>query len=275
MTQEEIAAMLADHLKWLRDEGGKRANLSGANLFRAILSGANLSGAILSGANLSDAILSGANLFGANLSGVNLTGANLFGANLTDASLSGANLSGVNLTDAALPRANLTGANLTGANLYGANLSDAHLSGANLSGANLSGANLSDASLFGANLSGANLSGAKVNDKTAIDILRRATRSDGYEFFLWHCQEGLFVAAGCRWFTIEAARQHWTATRAGTPLGDETMDILDFFDATIKRMLGGFILRSRYVNDERWGGSIAARDDALKENGRLREDRGS
>ena len=31
------------------------------------------------------------------------------------------------------------------------------------------------------------------------------------------------------------ARQHWIATRAGTPLGDESLDILDFFDAAIKR----------------------------------------
>ena len=86
-----------------------------------------------------------------------------------------------------------------------------------------------------AHLDGASLVGAKINDKTAIGILRRATRLDGYEFFLWHCQEGFYVKAGCRWFTLNEARQHWTATRAGTPLGDETMDILDFFDAAIAK----------------------------------------
>jgi hypothetical protein len=38
---------------------------------------------------------------------------------------------------------------------------------------------------------------------------------------------------------MDAARQHWTATRAGTPLGDESVDILDFFDVSIKRVGAG------------------------------------
>ena len=160
MTQEEIAAVLADHLKYLSGEGGKRAVLRGADLSDADLSGAVLSGAVLRGARLSDAVLTGAVLSGADLSG-------------------------------------------------------ARLSGAVLSGADLSGARLSRA--------------------TVKRLLRRATRADGYEFILWECQEGFFIAAGCRWFTMAEARQHWTATRAGTPLGDETMDILDFFAAAITR----------------------------------------
>ena len=131
MTKEEIATVLADHARWLRGEGGRRAYLAGANLSRAYLAGANLAGA---------------------------------------------------------------------------------------------------------NLAGANLAGAKINnDKTAIGILRRATRSDGYEFFLWHCEDGFYIRAGCRFFDMAEARQHWTAARAGTPLGDETQDILDFFDVAIKR----------------------------------------
>ena len=104
-----------------------------------------------------------------------------------------------------------------------------------LVGANLYGARLDGARLDGANLVGANLVGAKINDKTAIGILRRAARSDGYEFFLWHCQEGYFIKAGCRFLDMEAARQHWTTTRQGTDLGNESLDILDFFDAAIKR----------------------------------------
>ncbi len=101
--------------------------------------------------------------------------------------------------------------------------------------ANLAGANLAGANLACANLARANLARAKINDKTAIGILRRATRSDGYEFFLWHCQEGYFIKAGCRFLDMETARQHWTNTRQGTSLGDESLDILDFFDAAIKR----------------------------------------
>ena len=97
MDEQELKNILDKHFKWLRGEnGGKRANLS-----RADLSGANLSRANLFGANLSRANLFGANLFRANLFGANLFGANLFGANLFEANLFEANLS----------RANLSGAN--------------------------------------------------------------------------------------------------------------------------------------------------------------------
>ena len=83
MDAAKLKDILDKHLKWMRDEdGGERANLSGADLSRADLSGADLSGADLSGADLSGANLSGANLFGANLSGADLSGADLSGANL-------------------------------------------------------------------------------------------------------------------------------------------------------------------------------------------------
>ena len=83
----DIQELLKKHAAWIKsEEGGERANLSGANL-----SGANLSGANLSGANLSGAGLSGADLSGADLSNANLSDANLSGANLRRANLSGAN----------------------------------------------------------------------------------------------------------------------------------------------------------------------------------------
>jgi hypothetical protein len=34
------------------------------------------------------------------------------------------------------------------------------------------------------------------------------------------------VQAGCRDFTMKEAKKHWRVTRGGTPLGDETMEIL-------------------------------------------------
>jgi len=181
MTKEKIAAVLADHARWLRGEGGNRANLRGSNLIGAYLEGANLRGAYLEGA-----ILEGANLRGSNLRGSTLEGANLRGAYLEGAILRGSNLRG--------------------------------------------------STLEGSTLENANLEGAKINnDKIAFGILRRATRSDGYEFFLWHCQEGFYIKAGCRFFTLEEGRKHWKATRAGTPLGDETQDILAMFAKAIKR----------------------------------------
>lgn len=147
-------------------------------------------------------------------------------------------LEGIGGKRAHLVGANLDHARLDHARLDHANLDRASLDGARLVGASLYGASLDRASLDRARLDGARLVGAKINDKTAIGILRRATRSDGYEFFLWHCQEGYFIKAGCRFLDMEAARQHWTNTRRGTALGNESLDILDFFDAAIKRQGG-------------------------------------
>ena len=89
-TKEELAAVITEHGKWLRNEGESRADLSGANLRGADLSGANLRGADLRGADLSRADLSGANLRSADLSGADLRGAYLRSADLSGADLSGA-----------------------------------------------------------------------------------------------------------------------------------------------------------------------------------------
>jgi uncharacterized protein YjbI with pentapeptide repeats len=147
---------------------------------------------------------------GADLSGAYLSGAYLFGADLSGAYLSGAYLSR---------------AYLSGAYLFGADLSRADLSGAYLSGADLSGADLSGAYLFGANLSRADLSGAYGIADRLVD---GGLRSDGYRFLLTRTEPGAWrVKAGCRNLTVEEARAHWTATRAGTPLGEETFALID------------------------------------------------
>ena len=78
MTRNEISEILRKHKMWIDDEeGGERANLSGANLSEADLIEADLSRADLRGADLSGANLSGANLRRADLSGADLRGANL------------------------------------------------------------------------------------------------------------------------------------------------------------------------------------------------------
>ena len=129
--------------------------------------------------------------------------------------------------------ANLAGANLAGANLAGANLAGAYLAGANLAGANLAGANLARANLARANLADAyladaNLAGAYLADANLID---GGQRSDGYRFVGWVRGDALMIRAGCRNFTMPEARDHWQRTRGGTPLGDETMAILDHIEA--------------------------------------------
>jgi hypothetical protein len=139
------------------------------------------------------------------------TRANLAGAYLTGADLAGADLAG----------ADLAGANLARANLAGADLADAYLAGAHLAGAYLTGAYLTGARLAGADLAGANL----------VD---GGQRSDGYRFVGWVKGGVLQIRAGCRNFAIAEAREHWTKTRGGTPLGDETMCILDHIEAVTR-----------------------------------------
>ena len=139
-------------------------------------------------------------------------------------------------TRADLSGANLSGSDLSGSDLSGADLSGAHLSGAHLSGANLSGAHLFGANLFGADLSGAYLFGAHLfgADLSATNLIDGGQRSDGYRFVGWIKDGVLQIRAGCRNFTIKEARAHWQSTRANTPLGDETMAILDRVEAVAK-----------------------------------------
>jgi hypothetical protein len=96
-------------------------------------------------------------------------------------------------------------------------------SGADLSGADLSGANLSGADLCGVDYRGTKIGGG--------GFIKRTDRSDGYEFSLFDCEDGQYrIMAGCRWFTLEEAWKHWSDTRDGTDLGEETFDILVMFE---------------------------------------------
>ena len=72
MDANELKLVLDDHVLWLSNGGGNRANLSRADLRRVNLSRVNLSRADLSEANLREANLSMADLSEADLSRVNL-----------------------------------------------------------------------------------------------------------------------------------------------------------------------------------------------------------
>ncbi|EAE5597832.1 pentapeptide repeat-containing protein [Listeria monocytogenes] len=97
MNQETLNAIIEKHEKWLRNEGGEKADLRSADLRYANLSGADLRSADLRSANLRYANLRYANLSGADLSGADLSDANLRSANLRYANLRYANLSGADL----------------------------------------------------------------------------------------------------------------------------------------------------------------------------------
>ena len=111
--EEEMAVILQKHKMWLRsEEGGKRADLQGADLSHADLSQVDLSHADLSEANLNWANLSGADLHMANLSLAHLRMADLSGANLSWATLTYADLCEADLHKANLSKADLSWANL-------------------------------------------------------------------------------------------------------------------------------------------------------------------
>ena len=92
MSKDDLKKILDDHARWLRGEGGARANLRWAYLEGANLRWADLRWAYLEGANLRGANLRGASLWGADLRGVNLQGADLRGVNLQGADLQDADL---------------------------------------------------------------------------------------------------------------------------------------------------------------------------------------
>ena len=92
MNKTDLEKILTEHTLWLHNEGGKRADLRGADLGEADLKGANLREADFRGANLGEADLRGANLREADLRETTLGWANLRKANLGGARLSEANL---------------------------------------------------------------------------------------------------------------------------------------------------------------------------------------
>ncbi|EEO2779412.1 pentapeptide repeat-containing protein [Listeria monocytogenes] len=102
MKQEELDIILENHEKWLRDEGGERADLRCADLSNANLRHADLREADLRHADLSNADLSNADLREADLREVNLSYANLRHADLSNADLREADLREVNLSYADL-----------------------------------------------------------------------------------------------------------------------------------------------------------------------------
>ncbi|HBJ9168445.1 TPA: pentapeptide repeat-containing protein [Listeria monocytogenes] len=82
MKQEELDIILENHEKWLRDEGGERADLRCADLSNANLRHADLSNADLREADLREVNLSYANLRHADLSNADLREVNLSYADL-------------------------------------------------------------------------------------------------------------------------------------------------------------------------------------------------
>ncbi len=156
----DVAALVAEHGKWLHSQGaeGKRANFAGKDLAGAELAGMILAGAGFRHADLSDAALAECRLDG---------------ADFRHASLSAADCSRAVLGVAQLRHANLRLANLEGANLRGADLSGAQLGGARLAGADFTGAILVESDLRETDLSRVdNLTQSQLDRATADSTTR-------------------------------------------------------------------------------------------------------
>lgn len=61
---------------------------------------------------------------------------------------------------------------------------------------------------------------------TRVKLIVGGYRSDGYQFLLYKTADGVFVKAGCRWFTPKEAVKHWKTTRKGTRLGAESLALV-------------------------------------------------
>lgn len=151
------------------------------------------------------------------------TGAVLFSGDglLRDADMRDADLSWADLSGTYMRGADLSGADMRNADMRGADMRRTSLFRADMRGADLSGADMREA-----NLAYAVMRGADLRSTCVIDL---GQRSDGYQFFFHLRYDGEpWVLAGCRYFPLPLAREHWDETRfAGTPLGDETRAILD------------------------------------------------
>ncbi len=62
------------------------------------------------------------------------------------------------------------------------------------------------------------------------DPITMTTRTDGYTFLIAPTPNGPRIIAGCRYFTFSEARKHWTRTRGGTQLGEESLAIVDHLE---------------------------------------------
>lgn len=125
-TQEEFAAILDSHDKWLRfgDSHGKRADFTNCDLDGIDLRGVNLSRAIFTNACLTFATLAGAGLRHAKFTGACMWHADLKCADLSGSDINNANLAHVNFGHADLSDVDFTGSDMTGCYIGYANLTN-------------------------------------------------------------------------------------------------------------------------------------------------------
>ena len=180
--EKELKEKIDAHSKWLRNAGGERLNLDGADLQGMDLSGVNFCKASLNGTNFSGTTLRETNfreaeLKGANFSGAYLKRANFADANVRDTVFENAEIACADFTGAKLNFADFKNANCENTNFAGANLSHARFVNANCRHAYFGDtkgcANFKDADLAGVILTSAmdNFYGGWITDTQTITAL--------------------------------------------------------------------------------------------------------
>jgi hypothetical protein len=132
------------------------------------------------------------------------TGADFRGANLEDAVFDQVVLRRADFHEAILNRTRFKEADLRDADFKKASLVLAEFTGANLVDASLYRADLTNADFFGANLAGTYLDNAILGNATGVRAF--------YGIAEWgplYVFSEKWIKCGCRWFTLEEAKEHW------------------------------------------------------------------
>ena len=133
--EKELKEKIDAHSKWLRNAGGERLNLDGADLQGMDLSGVIFCKASLNGTNFRGAILRETNSRESELKRANFSGAHIKNANFADA----------NVYETVFENAEIAGADFTGAKLNWADFKNANCESTNFAGTNLSHARFENA----------------------------------------------------------------------------------------------------------------------------------
>ena len=160
--EEDVAAIIASHAKWLARAENRNTGETEVGT-RADFSDADLTGFDFSGVDLREANFIGTKLEGAKFVETKLDGARFFNAYLSDADFSKAELNGADFFRADCFSAKFTGAILTHANFAKALLWNSDLTGADLTNADLHAAQLCDTLFCNATLVDADLSRADLD----------------------------------------------------------------------------------------------------------------
>lgn len=124
---------------------------------------------------------------------------------LADTNLAGALLSHCDLAGADLSNCNFNNADLRHANLRGCDLHDSVFDGTRMTGADITDANLDDVNL------------GHTDSRYVIGLILLDELND---YFVWAYPRGkekfLRIRAGCRDFSLQEAREHWSYDEKGT-----------------------------------------------------------